>query len=115
MPKVYKYSLGFPGRWSYTLSAWIPAGGQVLSVGMQGHELMLWALVDPLQPQLERSFLVTGTGVDLPDLSGGLGLFIGTLHHAGPDDRLYVWHVFELVDAAGSSATFATASPAKEA
>ena len=94
---VYKYPLGFPGPWSYSVTRDLPITGRPLSDGMQGHELMLWALVDPALPSTPRHFLINGTGVDLSELLQSGSAFIGTVRHEGPDQRVYWWHVFELV------------------
>ena len=115
MLKVYKYSLGFPGPWVYQQDVMLPEGAVVLSVDMQAHELMLWAVVDPRLTAHQRVFMIAGTNVDLNVSAEELGRFIGTVRHVGPDDRIYFWHVFELVDPAGLSMTFPLPGPQEEA
>jgi len=61
-----------------------------LDVQAQGGTPCLWALVDPHAPQVERLFLVYGTGHDVPD---DPGMYYGTIHfHSTPP---LVFHVFE--------------------
>lgn len=58
--QVWKYKLNLKDNPTVRM----PAGAQPLSVGMQGDELMVWALVDPeREEQLEwLGFRVAGTG-----------------------------------------------------
>lgn len=60
----------------------------ILHVGMQGHLLMLWAVVDTEAPKFTRTFKVFGTG----ELISDGWLPIGTCF-----DGPFVWHVFELL------------------
>ncbi len=65
----------------------MPAGGRVLTVAAQGDVMVLWAIVDPGAPFVERAFEVRGTGHPL----GEVGEYVGTaLLVSG-----LVFHVFE--------------------
>ena len=57
-----------------------------LTVQMQHGVLVLWALVDPLQPKEQRTINIFGTGGPAPDT----GVYIGTVQDGG-----MVWHVFQ--------------------
>ena len=70
----------------------MPRAARPLSVGMQGQDLYVWALVDPEAPIAEHMFAVRGTGHPItPEVEQGD--FVGTVFD-GPD----VWHVFSLGD-----------------
>lgn len=83
--------------WKYDVesgSVSMPLGAEILSVQMQRGVITLWALVDPTAPVVTRSFVVVGTGHDLPD--GNL-MYRGTVQ-AGT----FVWHVFERLTVAAA-------------
>jgi hypothetical protein len=67
----------------------MPRGAKVVHVGEQGGKPFLWALVDPDQPEEERTFIVLGTG---QAVNGELWSHVGTFQQPP-----FVWHVFELV------------------
>ena len=109
--RVYKYVLWSPvdeGPPMPDARDWVevrmPVEAKVISAGMQGWSLVVWALVDPEYPirtEDTRIFRVAGTGHYLDDTSGegrDVGRrfeFIDTVQ----DSLGLVWHVFELVDA----------------
>jgi hypothetical protein len=67
----------------------MPIGAIPLSVHGQGDDICLWALVQTEAKREERSFVIVGTGHEVPKEAGK---FIGTALLC--DDRL-VLHVFE--------------------
>ena len=67
----------------------MPAGAQVLRVGVQHGEIQLWALVDPDAPKEARAFEVYGTG---HEIKPGNLRFISTFFVQG---GIYVFHAFE--------------------
>ncbi len=75
----------------------IPKGAEILSVGVQKGEIMIWALVDVKEVAEElitRKFLVTGTGWDVSSFKEDKEsdfIFIGTVFI-----DVYVFHVFDL-------------------
>ena len=69
----------------------IPDGAKILHIAQQREYLCMWALVDPEQPKVKRTFIVYGTGHDMPDDPGE---FVGT---ALMDGGSLVFHVFEEV------------------
>ena len=71
-----------------------PRGAKALSVGMQGEDAFLWALVDPDAPEADMGIGVYGTGHDVPPF---VGRFVGTLHMEDHGQRL-VFHVFQAED-----------------
>lgn len=66
----------------------IPQGAKLLYVATQRKVPCLWALVDPLAPEVQRRISVVGTGQSVPE-----GKYVGTLFIMG--DAL-VFHVFDL-------------------
>lgn len=73
----------------------MPAGAEIVSVGTQGVEVFVWALVDPDAPKVGRRLGFFATGSPLPEG----WVHVGTAHVPGPNPTLegsnYVWHVFE--------------------
>jgi hypothetical protein len=66
----------------------IPAPALILSVGLQGDKIVVWVKVDPTEKEVERKFVIVGTGHPLPEDSRLE--FVGTVQY------LYglVYHVF---------------------
>lgn len=69
----------------------MPAGAQILHVGAQGSQIVLWAAVCPEGAPVVRTFAVVGTGRELPDHC--YRTHVGTVVMR---DGEVVWHVFEL-------------------
>lgn len=71
----------------------LPKGAQVLSVGVQGSQIVLWAEVNPANECEDRVFNAINTGAQLPPdrLS-----FYGTVHVGGVEDAPIVWHIYEV-------------------
>lgn len=82
--KVFKYPLIIANSQWLTL----PSGSQILSVGEQVGQLVLWAMVDPENTNEPRKILVRGTG---QPFDGTEGRFIDTVQAANG----LVWHIFE--------------------
>ena len=87
MRKVFKYDIPIDDRPSVSL----PKGAQILSIGLHGLNIKLWALVDPAETVIEvHQLRVAGTGHAIVD--GNL-VFLGTvIFH----DGALVFHVFEV-------------------
>jgi hypothetical protein len=67
----------------------MPKGATILSAGVQGEDIFIWALVDPDAPRLDRLISVYGTG---HTILGDPGAFIGSvMMHGGT----FVFHVFD--------------------
>jgi len=89
MRNVFKYAIPAPTDPAGNVSITIPANAEVLSVGTQGDNVYLWALVDLATTGTETLHLrVFGTG---HSFEGRLGRFLGTVFMY--DGRL-VWHVW---------------------
>ena len=86
MHRIYKYVLLEADNQSIGM----PTGAEILSVGEQNGELVMWARVNPDNPHGLRNIVIKGTGH--PIGAHELGRFIGTVIMLG--GRL-VWHVFE--------------------
>ena len=87
MRKVFKYDIPVDDRPSVSL----PKGAQILSIGAQGLNIKLWALVDPAETVIEvHQLRVAGTGHVVVDSDLA---FLGTvIFH----DGALVFHVFEV-------------------
>lgn len=66
----------------------MPEGARVLTAQVQSSLICLWASVDPAAKQVNRCFVIAGTGEPID----GSEQYIGTVQQGG-----YVWHVFEVV------------------
>jgi len=83
--KIWKYELRVDDR----LTVIMPRGARILSVGVQGKTICLWAMVNPETAEQElRIIAIYGTGNPLPE---DPGTFIGTVQTPP-----FVWHVFEV-------------------
>ena len=71
----------------------IPLMATILSVGIQGQEIVLWAKVDTDNKITTRKFNTYGTGWDIDDqcADSAVEVYLGTV--TSPEG--YVWHVFE--------------------
>lgn len=89
--------------WKFTLEPGkplqMPYDARVLSVGAQGDQITLWALVSPTRGREERLFIAVPTGVEVDNLT--LGRFVGTVQMQVQGVHL-VFHVFEASDGDGS-------------
>ena len=79
---IYKYEIGF-GR-----DVDMPCTARILSAGVQGGSIFIWASVDLSKPMVTRKLKVFSTGEHFDD-KGQYG-FIGTV-----TDNGFVFHVFE--------------------
>lgn len=81
--------------WKYTLPAVqetvirMPRSARILRVDFQGHDLQLWALVDPEMPRVERRFALRGTGQEAALL--WWETYLGTAIHPTSDLVVHVW------------------------
>ena len=88
--QICKFSLGVdPGRAVIEM----PADAEILSVGLQGKSLMLWAIVDPDRATSRRTIEIffTGQPFEIADRK-----FIGSVQHEGAIATV-LWHVFEWI------------------
>ena len=72
----------------------IPIQHVILSVGQQDNEIMLWIMVDPESPLMQKRFFIIGTGHEMSAGQSKLifDKFIGTVHLY---DGKLVLHIFE--------------------
>lgn len=87
MRTVYKY--GFAIQDDVTLT--LPRDAEILHVDAQGAVPCVWALVDTTADEVDRRFLLAGTGHPLPD--DGL-THVGSFQMVG---GALVFHLFEIV------------------
>jgi len=80
----------FPVRVTDEAVIEIPEGAHILSVGVQGDQLCVWAHVDPDARLVRRSILMAGTGHRREDLVWSD--FVGTVQML---DGQFVFHVFD--------------------
>lgn len=66
----------------------MPGGAQIIALQVQESVPTIWAIVDPLQKRVNRTFVQIGTGHPLD--REVVGPYIGTWQAFG-----YVFHVFE--------------------
>jgi hypothetical protein len=86
--KVFKYIVPQPDE-DYVSEIDLPVSAQILSVGIQNSQIVIWAKVEhPKEPTRIRQLVVGNTGVALPFTNGR---FIGTVESNG-----IVWHIFEV-------------------
>lgn len=65
----------------------MPDGAEMVRFALQAGRPTIWAVVDPTARQVERTFVVVGTGQDMPE---------GSSYVASWDDGPFVWHLLEL-------------------
>jgi hypothetical protein len=85
MNRVFKYPLPVQG----TVDILMPYGARILTIGAQGEDMFVWALVNPdleLEHQTHR-FHIVGTGHPCP--------FSAHKHLETVIVGQFVWHVFE--------------------
>ena len=68
----------------------LPKGSKILSTGIQGSDIFIWALVYPNAPFVERRVIICPTGSALSPAEQNYD-FIGTVLLAG---GVLVYHVF---------------------
>ncbi len=81
--RIYKYPLRISGEQDVEM----PEGAELLSVGGQGGELVLWAQVDPDARLVRRKVILYGTGHELRDEPHR---YVGTVQFG-----IFVWHVYD--------------------
>lgn len=87
MKTVYKYILEPDDEVRISM----PAFAEVLTVGAQGENICVWALVDPKIPSLKKTFRIAGTGHPITD--DEKWRFLGTVFLYS---ETLVFHIFEL-------------------
>lgn len=70
----------------------MPEGAEILHVGAQGSEAMIWAKVDLSRPMITREFSIYGTGFEIKSEDNLKHLGTAVLPSG------LVWHIFEKVD-----------------
>jgi len=89
MKKIFKYTLQVVDEQSVIM----PIGAEILSVGLQRGEIVVYALVVPVDEnacQQSRRFSVRGTGHEAGNLDNYN--FLGTV--IDDTTRNLVWHIF---------------------
>jgi hypothetical protein len=82
MKTIWKWTLNRPH-----MQLSMPSGAHILDVQMQNGTPVLWALCDPDVTRENRTFVIYGTGRNMPTYPGK---YISTFQHDS-----FVWHVFE--------------------
>lgn len=91
MYSVFKYVL----KPNITLT--MPEGAEILSVGAQGEEAVMWARVDTDKEDQKRDFMVLGTGHPLP--RDRVLEYVGTIQFMQGVSEGLVFHAFEVANA----------------
>jgi hypothetical protein len=81
---IWKFTASDPGEKTVIF---IPQDHKILSVGIQGQQIVFWAEVDPDSPKVDETYLVIGTGWIIPEN----GIYIGTVQYG-----ILVWHLYKL-------------------
>ena len=81
--RIYKYEAGCDQRVS------MPKDAEILSVGVQQDDIMIWARVNPDAPMVDRKIIILGTGHEISEKNASLP-FIGTVFMGS-----LVFHVFD--------------------
>lgn len=84
--KIFKYPIDIDD----TITVRMHKDARILHVDTQDGEPMLWAMIDPEMPLVDRVLYIRGTGHELGEARHAN--YIGTFQMAG--GRL-VWHVFD--------------------
>ena len=90
MNQILKYRIDY-GNPIVTM----PQEAKLLCVGLQGKEIMLWALAETDNPEEERVFHILGASSQVAD---GLS-YVGTVFDPRPEPGFpngFVWHVWEV-------------------
>lgn len=77
----------------HSVTVKVPYDAPVVSAAMQGGELFIWLVVEQDDTPVERTFLVVGTGHEIPPVPSGCFRYghVGTVHSTDG----FVWHIFE--------------------
>jgi hypothetical protein len=67
----------------------MPAGAEIVHVGEQYRRICLWAIVNTIEPQRPRDFILVWTGESMPSMHKHLGLaqVEGVMWHVLEEDR----------------------------
>lgn len=90
MREVWKFPLELKDEQEVMM----PEGADILSTGLQGGTIMLWALVDPDAVKKPRRIEIYGTGHKFHATDRR---FVGMVQQDHKTFQL-VWHVFEVVE-----------------
>lgn len=86
---IFKYALN---RYVDITDLDLHIGAEILTVGIQGEDIVFWALVDMHEKATERrSFAIVGTGWALPADQYLAKNYLGKVEEAP-----FVWHIFEV-------------------
>ena len=86
MKRIYKYELPLKDKPIIAM----PYGAEILSVGEQEGEIVIWAQVDVDNPEIDKYFLIFPTGAEM---ICGIKSFIGTVQMKSG----LVFHVYEKI------------------
>lgn len=91
MKTIYKFpfSQSDPRVYGEQCEFAIPVGGEIVGFGVQGNVHVMWALCEDTNPLVSRTFMLVGTGKEIPDG----WTYRGTSHKA--DYPSFVWHWLE--------------------
>ncbi len=85
MRSIWKYEFEITA----IVQSWdMPKGAAPVHVEMQGRHLCMWVDVETEAERDERTFVIIGTGREVPADAG----YVGTAQHGSE-----VWHLFEVV------------------
>jgi hypothetical protein len=89
MPTIWKYGLSLDDEQIINM----PAHAKILHVGVQGDSIQMWAMVDPVETNIQhRKIVIVGTGHQMP-YADFERVYLGTIIV-----EMFVWHIFEIHD-----------------
>ena len=86
MKRIWKFEL----QWTDEQRIEMPSGAEIVSVAFQDDTLCIWAIIDPAMWTEYRTFVIVGTGREIPR-----GMILS--HLATVQQPPMVWHIFEKV------------------
>ena len=88
--KIWKFQLAFTTPQQIKM----PAGAEILHVGVQHGNICLWAAVDATAPVTGRRFALVGTDHETPE---GAANYLGTVQLTGGALILHVYEQLQIV------------------
>jgi hypothetical protein len=87
MQTVHKYELPWPGEGIREIP--MPIGAVPIYVDKKHNKPFIWCIVDDTAQLVSKSFLMTGTGEEIPESANHAGSFMDEV-------STHVYHVWEL-------------------
>lgn len=86
--QIWKYEIPLTAK---PIPIAMPENADLLQVQDQRGAIVIWAIVDPARPRVERVFRIIGTGHTF-DLNESSLSYCGTVQQ-----EVFAWHIFEVL------------------